>query len=104
MTAEDREEIKRHFDVVAEGLRSESQMLAEAVAMNTEWLGRHNGRFDRLESELQGLRDEMRHGFSELRSLYGSSQTQCDARLATIEDGHSDIEKRLERVETKLAS
>jgi hypothetical protein len=75
MTTEDREDIKRHVDVVAEGLRSDNQMLAEAIAMNTNWLGRlerrlegHDVRLDGVEGELHALRDEVRQGFGELRS------------------------------------
>ena len=38
MSSEDHEQTRRHFDVVAEGLRSEIQQVAEGVAARDEKL------------------------------------------------------------------
>lgn len=46
MDSETAEEIKRHFDVVAEGLRSGIRTVAEGVAATNE-------RFDRLEGRME---------------------------------------------------
>jgi hypothetical protein len=85
MTEQESDEIKRHFDVVAEGLRSEIRLVAEGVAMNTEGLDRLAGRVgtvetkvDRLEGELHAFRDETRHNFSELRSTIELSRATLD--------------------------
>jgi hypothetical protein len=71
MTTEDREDIKRYFGVVAEGLESKVQQVAEGVAATNE-------RIDRLENEV-------RRGFSELGSVVKLSFGQLDARLTRVE-------------------
>ena len=42
-------ETRRHFDVVAESLRSDIRILAEGIAMQNERLDRHEVRITRLE-------------------------------------------------------
>jgi hypothetical protein len=53
------EEIKRHFGVVAEGLRREIQQVAERVANFNE----------KLDREIDSLRHEMKTEFAEVKSL-----------------------------------
>ncbi len=55
MTDAQVEEIKRHFGVVAEALRSDLRQIAE-------------GHSD-IRNELQEIRDEFRDGFKEMRAL-----------------------------------
>jgi hypothetical protein len=55
MTDAQVEEIKRHFGVVAEALRSDLRQIAEG----------HSG----MRNELQEIRDEFRDGFKEMRAL-----------------------------------
>jgi hypothetical protein len=55
MTDENREDIKRHLDVVAEGLRSEIRLLADRVAMNTERIDRLDDRLGALEEKIDRL-------------------------------------------------
>jgi uncharacterized coiled-coil DUF342 family protein len=64
MTQEDRNDIKRHFDVVVENLRSDFRLVAEGVAMNAE-------RLDRVEGELRSFRDDMFNFRDETRSNFG---------------------------------
>ena len=47
-----KEETKRHFDVVAEDLKGEIKIVAEQVAANTEKLGEHDLRFNKIEGKL----------------------------------------------------
>ncbi len=118
MTPGDRDEIKRHFDVVAEGVRSDIRLLAEGVATNSERLDRIDGRLDRVDGRLDGidgrldrvegevhaLRDETRQGFTELRSQIRLSYSELDGRLTRLEQAHGTLESRVERLEAKLAS
>ncbi|HET6370733.1 MAG TPA: hypothetical protein VFG95_06020 [Nitrospiria bacterium] len=53
------DEIKRHFDVVAEGLRSEIRQVAEGVANVDE----------KLEREISALSQEMRTEFKEVKAM-----------------------------------
>ncbi len=48
-----KEETKRHFDVVAEDLKGEIKIVAEQVAANTEKLGEHDLRFNKIEGKLE---------------------------------------------------
>jgi hypothetical protein len=46
------EEIKRHFNVVAEGLRSDIRLVIEGLAANTDRLDRVEVRLDRVDVRL----------------------------------------------------
>jgi hypothetical protein len=52
MDRETADEIKRHFNVVAEGLRSGIRTVAEGVGANSDRLDSLDGRLDRLESRI----------------------------------------------------
>ena len=47
------EEIKRHFNVFAEGLRSDFRMVIEGLSANTERLDKVEVRLDRVEGRLE---------------------------------------------------
>lgn len=64
------EEIKRHFGVVAEALRSDIRQIAEG----------HSG----IRRELQEIRDEFRDEFKEMRALMRLSFSQLDQRIRTL--------------------
>ena len=118
MTPEESNDIKRHFDVVAVGLRSDIRMVADGVSMNTQKIDHLDGEFREFKSEMYGFRDEMygfrdeMHAFKdetcrnfiELRSMIKLSYAELDRRLTTLEAGYGDLAARLERVEIKLAS
>ena len=80
-------EVKRHFNVVAERLESRIQLLAEGQAS-----------FDR---KLEALESRMNEQFEETRAMIRLSYTELDRRLRTLETGHSDLEARVERLETR---
>jgi hypothetical protein len=89
MTQEERNEIKRHFDLVSENLRSEIRLVAEGVAMNTERLDRLDVRFDslegkvdRMEDEFHVFRDDTQRYFAELRVFRGETQCNFDKLMS----------------------
>jgi hypothetical protein len=45
-----KEEIIRHFDVVAEDIKSSNKLAAEQVSANTEKLAKHEKRIEKLET------------------------------------------------------
>ena len=49
---EQSDETRRHFDVVAEALKSDIQTVAEQVGTNTEKLIEHDAKFDSIQSTL----------------------------------------------------
>ena len=55
MDRETAEEVKRHFNVVAEGLRSDIRLVIEGLAANTDRLHGVDARLDRVEVRLDGV-------------------------------------------------
>jgi chromosome segregation ATPase len=111
MSKDEAEDIKRHFDIVAESLRDEIRLVADGVAMNSERLDRVDGRLDRVdgrldrvEGELVSFRVEVRREFAEVRSAIKLSYAELDGRLTKLETSHANLQSRIERLEAKLAS
>jgi chromosome segregation ATPase len=80
------QEIRRHFDVVAEALRSDIRLVLEGVAANTERIERVEKRLDKVEIRLDRV---------EIRL------TAVETKLDRIEVRVISIETRLERLELK---
>ncbi len=83
------EEIKRHFGVVVEALRSDIRKVAEG----------HSG----IRPELQEMRDEFRDEFKEMRALMRLSFSQLDQRIRTLEPDISTLKARMDRLESHRA-
>ena len=89
MNSEQIEEIKRHFGVVAEALRSDIQQIAEGHAV--------------IRHELQEMRNEFRDEFKEMRALMRLSFSQLDQRIRTLEADISTLKARMDRLESNRA-
>jgi predicted RNase H-like nuclease (RuvC/YqgF family) len=89
MNAEQMAEIKRHFGVVAEALRSDIPDIAEGYAT--------------LRHELQEHRGEIRDEFKEMRALLRRSFSQRDERVHTLETDLSNLKARMDRLESSRA-
>lgn len=85
MNTEELEEIKRHFGVIAESLRSEIRQIAKGHAT--------------IRHELQGLRDDVRDEFKEMRALMRLSFSQLDQRIHALESDISLLKTRMDRLE-----
>lgn len=83
------EEIKRHFGVVAESLRSDIRQIAEGHAV--------------IRNELQSQRVELRGEFNETRSLMRRSFSQLDQRILTLESDVTSLKSRMNRLESSRA-
>ena len=90
MDHETAEEIKRHFNVVAEDLRSEIRTVAEGFIATNE-------RLDRMESR-------MAEEFGEVKAMIRLSLGELDRRIRSLETDVTSPRTRLERLETRLAS
>ena len=86
------EEVKRHFGVVAEGLESKIQALAEG----------HSALERRLDAVKGELRGEMKREFEETRALIRLSYTELERRIGSLESDVSELQTRMEAVETRL--
>ncbi len=121
MASDEHEEIMRHFDVVAEGLRSDIRLVAEGVALNGERLDRleasqeaHRAETARNSVEIQALRSEMTRefkavrtemarGFADVRAEADASRAETGQSFAGIRaelaSAHSGFDRRLRAVE-----
>ena len=69
------DETRRHFDVIAEGMRAEVRLIAEGVTALAE-------RVDRLE---HNLREEIRETRRDLTTLLTASYTDLGRRVRRLE-------------------
>jgi regulator of replication initiation timing len=86
------DEIKRHFEVVAEGVRAEVQAVAEGVESLAERIGS-------LDTRVGGLQQEVRHEFTETQAIIRLSYSELDRRLRDLETDVGHLRVRLERLE-----
>jgi ubiquinone biosynthesis protein UbiJ len=87
MNNEEMEEIKRHFGVIAESLRSDIQLIAEG--------------HDVIRRELHTQREELKEEFKETKSLVHLSYAQLDQRIDTVESDVSGLKSRVDRLESQ---
>ena len=80
------EETRRHFDVVAESLKSEIQMVAEQVVTNTEKLIEHDAKFDSIESTLETVKLDLEFIKRELKQKVNYDEfAALEKRLSMLE-------------------
>jgi predicted nuclease with TOPRIM domain len=110
MDHESVEEIKRHFGVVAEDVRSDVRAVAEGPDLANERLNRLEGgqarldqRLDRLDQRLDRLDQRVDRGFGELQSMIRLSYAEIDRRFDALETEVSDLRSRVERLEQRGA-
>jgi ubiquinone biosynthesis protein UbiJ len=89
MDAELIEELKRHFGVITESLRSDIRQIAEGHA--------------NIQQELHDHREEMRDEFKEMRAILRLSFSQLDQRIRALESDVTTLKSRVERLETGQA-
>jgi len=78
MESSEREEIKRHFDVIAENLRDDIKGIAEGHGML-------NRKLDTVQEDPNSLRKENAGEHKELLSETKSSYTELNYRVSTLE-------------------
>ena len=83
-------ETRRHFDATAERMEKRFDLLAETVQHLDE----------KLDREAADIRDEMRRGFADTQAMIKFSHAELDRRVRTLEDSVSDLQTRVERLET----
>jgi hypothetical protein len=99
MDQETADEIKRHFNVVAEGLRSDIRVLAEGLGANTDRLDRLERRLDGFESRF----DSFESRFDGFESRFDSFESRVTAEFtetrAMIRLSYGELERRIVRLE-----
>jgi len=89
------DEIKRHFNVVAEGLRSDIRLVIEGLAANTDRLDRVEDRLDRVDVRLDRVDvrldrvevrlDGVEHGLVGVKTDFGEFRTMIRPLLSRNE-------------------
>jgi hypothetical protein len=91
MEASDVSEIKRHFNVVAEGLEKKIQLVAEGVALLDE----------KVDRRITALEEKMERGFDEVKAMIKFSYAELDRRVTSLEAGLAKLEVRIQNLETR---
>jgi len=81
------EEIKRHFGVIAEGLRIEICQVAEGHEV--------------IRNEIQSLREENEQSHREILSAIKFSYAELDRRIRVLEEDSLMLKTRMERLEAR---
>jgi hypothetical protein len=87
MESSDVAEIKRHFNVVAEGLEKKLQLVAEGVSA--------------LDERMTSLEEKMERGFDEVKAMIKFSYAELDRRVTSLEAGLAKLEVRVLKVEAR---
>src|SRR5437870_4632250 len=83
-------DMRRHFDVTAERLEKRIDLVGEAVV-------RVDQKLDRTATD---IRDEMRRGFADTQAMIKFSHAELDRRLRMLEESVTDLQARVERLES----
>lgn len=81
---------KRHFDASTDAVRHEVALLAEAVAESREQSRR----------ERDEIRQDMARGFADTQAMIKFSHAELERRVRSLEQSFSDLQARVERLET----
>ena len=97
------EEIKRHFDVVAEDLKDEIKLVAEGHSIlnrKLDVLRKENAEeHAALNERIDELRKENAEEHREILSAIKFSYAELDHRIVTLENKFTDVEKRVSLLE-----
>ena len=88
MDAETLEQVKRHFNVATEAMRSEFRTVAEAVGAQGEEMRRE---FATVRTEIE-----------EVKAMIRLSYAEIDRRFQVLESEVGTLKSRLERVEARI--
>ncbi len=80
-------ETRRHFEVVAEGMRGQLQQVAEGLV--------------NLDQKLDRFRQEVGTEFQEVKSMFRFSYAELDRRIASLEQGFATLQERVARMEAR---
>jgi len=86
------DEIKQHFGIVAEGLESKIELVAEGHAVLRAELNKNIDEF----------RSEVRENFGDVRSMIKLSYAEIDTRIGNLERDLADLKARVESVEAAV--
>ena len=81
-----KDEVVRHFDVVAEDLKSDIKTVSEQVATNTEKLEEHDRRFDKIDETLETIKLDIEFIKNELKQKVSHNEfAALERRVSMLE-------------------
>jgi hypothetical protein len=86
------DEIKQHFGIVAEGLESKIELIAEGHALLRA----------EMKTSIDEFRAEVRESFGDVRSMIKLSYAEIDTRIGKLERDLADLKARVESVEAAV--
>ena len=86
------DEIKQHFGIVAEGLESKIELIAEGHALLRA----------EMKTSIDEFRSEVRESFGDMRSMIKLSYAEIDTRIGNLERDLADLKARVESVEAAV--
>jgi type I site-specific restriction endonuclease len=95
------DEIKRHFDVTADSLRSDIRQVAEGLISLDEKMERQFAEVSREFGEVARQFEEVGRQFGEVRAMIKFSHAEVARRLDSHEHDIADLRERIERLERK---
>jgi polyhydroxyalkanoate synthesis regulator phasin len=98
---QDNEQTRRHFDVVAESLKSEIRVIAEGHGVLVEKIDRLETKVDGLDHKLENFIVETRANFEEVRAAIKFSYAELDRRVTHLESFVQDLSNRVQRIEAR---
>lgn len=81
------EEIKRHFNIVAEGLEHKIQLVAEGITNVNE--------------KMERFRQEVKEEFKETRIMIKFSYIELERRISAIESEVISLKSRIDKIEAQ---
>jgi len=89
MNSEELDEIKRHFNGVAERLESKIALAVEVL----------DSKIEAVDGKVSSLRIEMRDGFDEVKAMIKFSYAELDRRISTLETSFARLDARVGKLE-----
>lgn len=99
MDHETADEIKRHFNVVAESLRSDIRTLAEGVGGTNDRLDRVETRLDRVETRLDGVETRLDRVETRLAEFETRTMAEFSETRAVIRFSFGELDRRIQSLE-----
>jgi chromosome segregation ATPase len=96
-----KDEICRHFDVIAEDLKDNLKIIAEQVGANTEKLQEHDERFNKIEEKLQE-HDQRFNKIEEKLEEHDERFNKIEGKLQEHDDRFNKIDESLEIIKLDI--
>lgn len=103
MNHDEAEDIKRHFGVIADGLRSEIRLVAEGHSLLNSKVDSVHREISEFRQESQDFQKQVQGEFRDVRALVRFSYAELDDRVKALERELASLKTRLDQIDGKQA-